>query len=180
MTNKTEIYKAYYHRNKDKADFKEKKSERNKRYYERKKQLKQLKQLNSVNDKILVVKVDNIKTSNIEDTQKLDETEITEITEQDKKIIVKVLEKIREIEMEQISNKIDEELSNNNALLDCELCRIEILDDFIKKIPRFSILNPEIAKRVILTKSKILLNKNKTRKTRKNGNYLRNFIVKAG
>ena len=181
MSNKTDIYKAYYDRNKDKADFKEKKSERNKRYYERKKQLKQLKQLKPINDKILVVKLDNIKTSNIEDTQKLDETEITE---QDKKLIVKVLEKIREIEMEQISDKIDEELSDNNDLLDCELCEIEILAEFIKKIPRFSILNPEISKRVILTKSSILLNKNKnkykTQKSTKNGNYLRNFIVKAG
>jgi hypothetical protein len=181
MTNKTEIYKAYYERNKDKADFKDKKSERNKRYYERKKQLKQLK---PVNDKILVVKLDNIKTSNIEDTQKLDEAEIAEqeITEQDKKVIVKVLDKIKEIEMGQISNKIDEELSLNNDLLDSELCEIEILAEFIKKIPRFSILNPDISKRVILTKSAILLNKNKykTRKTTKNGNYLRNFIVKAG
>ena len=70
-------------------------------------------------------------------------------------------------------NKIDEELSDNNDLLDCELAEIELFDKFIKIIPRFSIFNPEISKRVILTKS-ILLNKNKckTRKTTKNGNYL--------
>jgi hypothetical protein len=203
MTNKTATYtakanKAYYDRNKNKEDFKEKKSESNRRYYEKKKKLE------LANDKIIVVKLDNTESINIIPTEssnivltessnivltelsnivltelsnivptELSNVVLTETNNKDciRNIIDSVYnEFLNEIEKERISEQIDAELSNNNYLLECDL--IEILNGFNGNSPRFSILKPDLAKKtkILLTKSALLMKKVKHKKTLKNGN----------
>ena len=220
MTNKTAPYtakanKAYYDRNKDREEFKEKKSESNRRYYEKKKLLK------LANDKIIVVKLNNTESSNIvltessniiptessnivltessnivftessniapTESSNIPPTESSNIapTEYSYKDYIRTIidsvynEVLNEIEKERLSKKIDEELSDINNLLEYDL--IEILNGFNKNSARFSILNPDLAKKtkILLTKSAVLKKNVKHKKTLKNGNSPTNFIVKV-